>query len=83
MCLNDGRQSVCEMGTRRSVCDFLDEADLQNYSEDFKKLGVKSSKDLEYVDEEDLTEIGLPKLQRKKFQKAMKSKIAGSKNVED
>ena len=51
--------------------EFLDEAGLGKFKQHIANLGVKSTGDLQPLEDEDLESAGVPLIQRKKFKTAM------------
>ena len=68
-----------EMAPRPSVCAVLESADLKQYEKRFSMMGVVRSSDLLDVDDEDLEDLGLSRLQKKKLRRAMPGKATTKK----
>ena len=63
--------STIEMGRRDSMTNFLENAGLERFADHFSKLGVHSTSDLKYLDENALESVGIQRIQRKRILEAV------------
>ena len=58
-----------------AVHTFLQEADLQQFAEPLQNLGVQKLEDLKDLETDDFQEIGMKKLQKRRFDRALESQF--------
>ena len=57
-----------------SLLQFLKDADLNRYIQDFMKIGITSVEHLDDLSEKDLDELGMLKMEKKRFWKKIQNK---------
>ena len=63
--------STIEMGRRDSMTNCLENAGLERFADHFSKLGVHSTSDLKYLDENAMESVGIQFIQRKRILEAV------------
>ena len=66
-----------------AVHTFLQEADLQEFAEPLHNLGVQKLEDLKDLETDDFQEIGMKKLQKRRFDRALESKFGNGVPVNE